>query len=187
MKDETERKGGVMVAQKYRISSPRDQKQVMQSIPDRLGHGQAVVSLLLGDRVRAIGLVLIAANTLVVLEVAGHERALVRVLTHAKASNSNAIQRVHVIVCRARMLGLLGRSDRGHWAGRTWAGDRGSSHGKVMTGLAEVNVWWEFRDLHRGFHETALHGDDVVTKGVVLVKQSLNLLTKMLNALILFF
>lgn len=158
-----------------------------KSHPDHLGHGQDVVSLLLGERVRAIGLVLIAATTLVVLlEVGAHESILVRVLAHAEAGNSDAVQRVHVIIGRARVLGLLGSSDGVHGTGWTGAGDGGSSHGQVMAGLAEVNVRRGFRNIERGLHETALQEDDEITEDVVLVKHSFHLLTKGINALVLF-
>jgi hypothetical protein len=149
-----------------------------------------VVSLLLGKSVGAITLIVVDTNTLVVLEVTSHESALVRVLAHTEASDSNAVQGVHVIVCRTgvlRVLGLLrGRSsrDRARGAG---IGDGGTSHGEIMTGLAQINVWGKIGDINGGFHEAALHCDDVVTERVVLVEQSLELLTETFDTLILSF
>lgn len=172
----------------YRVGKSEDNGcRATKSLSDHLGHRQAVVSLLLGEPVRAVGLVLIAATTLIVLlEVSAHESILVRVLAHAEACNSDAVQRVHVIIGRARVLGLLGSRDGVHGAGWTGAGDGSSSHGKVVAGLAEVNVGRGFGDIERGLHETALQEDDEITEDVVLVKHSLHLLSEGINALVLF-
>jgi hypothetical protein len=145
------------------------------------------VSLLLRNSIRAIALILVAANTLVVLEVTAHESVLVRVLAHAQASNSDAVQGVHVIVGGARVLGvgLLGTRSSRDWAGRTSIRDGGSGHGKVMTGLAQVNVWGKVGDVNGGVNQAALHGDDVITEGVVLMKEVLELLPKSFNTLVL--
>lgn len=55
-----------------------------------------------------------------------------------------------------------------------------------MAGLAEVNIRRGFRNIERGLHETALQEDDEITEDVILVKHSLHLLTKRINALVLF-
>jgi hypothetical protein len=133
-----------------------------------------VVSLLLGH-VGAIALVVVDANTLVVLEVTGHESVVVRVLAHTEASDSNAVQGVHVIVCRTgvlrvlRVLGLLGSRSSRDLASRTGVGNGGSSHRQVMTRLAEVNVWGSLWNVKGGLHQAALQGEDIITQGVVLV------------------
>jgi hypothetical protein len=54
-----------------------------------------------------------------------------------------------------------------------------------MAGLAEVNAWWGLGNIERSVDETALHGDGVFTEGIVLMQQSLNLLTESLDTLVL--
>ena len=167
---------------KTRVSKSDRKKAIRARVNKGLVHHGKAVSHLLLVHFRAI-LTVVGANALILLEVVVQEAGIIVVLAHTQSRGGDAVQGVHVIRDRARVLGSRGR-DR---AGGTGVLNPGRGEGHLSgSGLAQIDVGRQLGNFALGFEETRLQIDDVLAKLVVLANKGLDLVLEGVNVLDLF-
>lgn len=114
------------------------------------------MGFLLSD-VGAVTLSFVAASSFVGLEVVAHEVCLVGVLPHAQSGDSDAVQRVHVLVPSTGVLST-GCSLRGA-DGPTGETSRGK--GELVAGIVQVDPWGYLGTVALYLHKATLQTDHV--------------------------